>query len=347
MAAGLPSPSLPRKGSGGGADDAGASSSSTFQIPDSKTAQLGPPSLPRAGGGLDKLAVWVAAARPATLTAAFSPVAVGTALAYHDGAARAAAAAAALLGAMFIQIGTNLVNDVEDFERGADAADRLGPRRATQTGDLGARTVRAAAALVFAVAALCGVYLTALGGWPILVLGVLSIASGIAYTAGPWPLAYLGLGDLFVFLFFGLAAVLGTYYVQVGAISGLAWLCALPIGCLATAILVVNNTRDVDTDARAGKRTLAVRCGAAAARREYVLLVATAFAAAPAVAWQLGHAAALLPLAALPRGWNLIARLFAAHSGEDFNTLLRDTGRLQILYALLLATGVILCASPG
>jgi 1,4-dihydroxy-2-naphthoate octaprenyltransferase len=260
---------------------------------------------------------------------------------------RIGAALAALLGAVFIQIGTNLVNDVEDFERGADDAERLGPRRATQTGDLSAATVRKAALLSFAAAAACGIYLTALAGWPILVLGLLSIASGIAYTAGPWPLAYIGLGDLFVFVFFGLAAVAGTYYVQVGALGALPLLAAVPVGCLATAILVVNNTRDVRTDARAGKRTLAVRFGAAAARREYALLVAVAFAAVPILAWRVGGGAALLPLVLLPHALRLVRRLCAAQSGAEFNALLRDTALLQLFHALLLAAGVSLCASPS
>jgi len=281
------------------------------------------------------------------LTAAVAPVAVGTALAYHSGSLHGGAALTALLGAMCIQIGTNLVNDVEDFERGADDTDRRGPRRATQTGDLSASTVRRAALLSFGGAALCGLYLGSLGGWPILLLGVVSIASGIAYTAGPWPLAYVGLGDLFVFLFFGLAAVGGTYYVQTGSFGALPLLAAVPVGCLATAILVVNNTRDIDTDARAGKRTLAVRFGAALARRQYALLVALAFAPLPLLAWQLGGAAPLLPALLIPRGYTLIRRLVAARSGPDFNILLRDTALFQLSHALLLALGVILCASPG
>jgi 1,4-dihydroxy-2-naphthoate octaprenyltransferase len=286
-------------------------------------------------------APWITAARPQTLTAAIAPVMVGSALAFRDAGFRAGPALAALAGAVFIQIGTNLVNDVEDFERGADDAERLGPQRATQSGLLSPAEVRRAALITFAGAALCGIYLTVQVGWPILVLGIASILAGIAYTAGPWPLGYHGLGDLFVFLFFGLAAVGGTYFVQTGELSSAAVLLAIPIGALATAILVVNNIRDVATDTRVGKRTLAVRFGPAAARWQYLGLLAAAYIVPVLV---LKNAYAALPLLSAPWAARLGARLLTTSDAPTLNSLLRDTARLQLGYAVLLAAALLACA---
>ncbi len=290
---------------------------------------------------MSALATWWMAARPATLTASIAPVIVGTAHAARDGSTHWPAALAALVGAMLIQVGTNLVNDVEDFERGADDAGRSGPARAVERGLLTAAQVRRGALLSFAAAAAVGCYLITVGGWPILVLGLVSILSGIAYTAGPWPLAYLGLGDVFVFLFFGIAAVCGTYFVQTGAVTIPVVLSGTAIGALATAILAVNNTRDVDGDRGAGKRTLAVRFGPAATRAEYALLLAWAFAVPIELSRQVSSGAVLLALLAAPWVPVLIRRIYSA-SGSALNPLLRDTARLELAFAALLSIGLLL-----
>ena len=284
---------------------------------------------------------WWMAARPATLTASIAPVIVGTAHAVRDGAPHWTAAAAALAGAVLIQVGTNLVNDVEDFERGADDEHRTGPLRAVERGLLTPAQVRRAALLCFATAAAVGSYLVYVCGWPILLLGVASIASGIAYTAGPSPLAYLGLGDVFVFVFFGLAAVGGTYFVQAGAITAPVLLSGTAIGALATAILAVNNTRDVDNDRRAGKRTLAVRLGPAATRAEYAVLIGIAIATPLLLYRRLQAPAVLLASLVGIGGLALVWRIHTAQ-GAALNPLLRDTARLELSYAVALAVGLIL-----
>jgi len=282
---------------------------------------------------------WLMAARPATLTASVGPVIVGTAHALRDGSAHAGGALACLAGAMLIQIGTNLINDVEDFERGADDENRIGPARAVEQGLLRPDQVRAGAIACFSGASAIGCYLVYLGGWPILWLGIASIVSGIAYTAGPWPLAYLGIGDFFVFVFFGVAAVCGTYYVQAGSVTPPVALSGSAIGALAMAILAVNNTRDVDNDRRAGKRTLAVRMGVSATRAEYALALVFAGTAPLILALNLGSAATLLPLLAAPRGISLVRRVYRS-SGPALNPLLGQTAQLELLYAALLSIGL-------
>jgi 1,4-dihydroxy-2-naphthoate octaprenyltransferase len=217
--------------------------------------------------------VWLMAARPATLPASIVPVLVGTAAGVHGGFFVLLPFLSALMAAVLIQIGANLANDLFDFEKGADTSQRLGPPRVTQCGLASPQQVRLAMTLSFGVAALIGLYLIAVGGWPILVVGVLSLAAGIAYTGGPWPLGYHGLGDLFVFIFFGLVAVIGSAYLQTGTLSSTALAAAFPMGCTVTAILVVNNLRDIETDRHAGKRTLAVRLGAPLTRVQYTLLL--------------------------------------------------------------------------
>lgn len=220
---------------------------------------------------------WLLASRPATLTAAIVPVAVGSAVAKSVYGFSLWPALAALFGALWIQIGTNFANDVYDFKKGADTEDRVGPIRAAQAGLLTPRQLFVGMFVAFGLATLCGAYLLFHAGWPIAVIGVASIASGIAYTGGPYPLGYNGLGDLFVFIFFGFIAVCGTTFVQVGSVPNLAIWASIPVGALATAILVVNNIRDADTDVLCGKRTLAVRLGRNAARLEYILLIASAY----------------------------------------------------------------------
>jgi len=292
--------------------------------------------------GADRMRVWLLAARPATLTAGVVPVVVGSALAARDGSFRAGPAAAALLGGLLIQIGTNFANDVDDFERGADTEQRLGPARATQQGLLSPRQVRRAAWLCFGAAAAVGLYLVAVSGWPILLLGIAAILSGLAYTGGPWPLGYHGLGDVFVFLFFGLAAVLGTYYVQANAVSSPALLGAISVGALATAILVVNNARDVGTDRVAGKRTLAVRFGEGAARIEFLVLLAAAYFV-PVCLWAAGGFTTwvLLPLLTLPLALALARRFNRAADGAAFNAALRNTARLHGIFGMLLGVGLL------
>jgi 1,4-dihydroxy-2-naphthoate polyprenyltransferase len=284
------------------------------------------------------LGVWILAARPRTLSAAVTPVVVGTAVAASQGSLRPIPALAALLSAISIQIGTNLANDYHDFERGADTSERVGPRRVTQSGLVAPRTVRSAAIGIFGIAGVLGVYLTIAGGWPIFVVGVASIAAGWLYTGGPWPLGYHGLGDAFVFVFFGLVAVTGTVYVQVHSVPPAAWIAAVPVGALATAILVVNNLRDIVTDAKAGKRTLATRIGVGATRAQYVLLLAVAFAA-PFFLARVATPWAVLPLVSFPLAIPPL-RLVLGRTGAALNPALGGTARLQISYGLLLAIGL-------
>lgn len=287
---------------------------------------------------MGSLQTWVLACRPKTLSAAVTPVAVGSACAYARGGFRAGPAAAALGGALLLQIGTNLANDVLDFEKGADTAERLGPLRVVQAGLIPAARVRAAAVLSFGLATLAGVYLTWVAGPWVVAIGVASVAAGFLYTGGPYPLGYHGLGELFVFVFFGVVAVCGTAFVEAGAVPRLAWYASLPVGALAAAILVVNNLRDRETDARAGKATLAVRWGARAAVIEYRLLLALAYGV-PAVLAIGGHAAALLPLATAPLALVLL-RTVARARGAELNRVLAGTARLLLVHGLLFAAGL-------
>ena len=288
------------------------------------------------------LRAWLMATRPPTLLAAVVPVAVGTAVAMAEGSPRFGPALAALAGALLLQIGANFANDVFDFEKGADTSERLGPVRAVQAGLLTAKSVRRGMLVVFALALLVGAYLTSVAGPAIVVIGLASIAAAVAYTGGPYPLGYHGLGELFVLLFFGFVAVAGTAFVQLGRIPELAWWAAVPVGSLATAILVVNNLRDIATDAPAGKRTLAVRFGERGAVVEYALCLASAYAV-PALLFANGSAGplVLLPFATLP----LAVGLFLAVSrerGRALNPLLGRTARLLFLQGILFALGLAL-----
>jgi len=285
---------------------------------------------------------WWLALRPATLTASAAPVLVGTGAAWADGRFAAGPALAALVGASLLQIGANFANDVFDFERGADTHDRLGPQRATQQGWISAAQMKRAMWLAFAAATVVGLYLTAVAGWPVLALGLLSIAAAYLYTGGPRPYGYLGLGDLAVFVFFGFGAVAGTYYVQAHGVSTLAWLAAIPIGALATAILVVNNLRDIETDARAGKHTLAVRLGDGPTRSYYLLLLAVAYLM-PALLWWRGLADGwvMLPWLSLPLAVRL-ARRMLHERGLALNGCLVRTARLEVVFGLLFALGLAL-----
>jgi 1,4-dihydroxy-2-naphthoate octaprenyltransferase len=287
------------------------------------------------------LRIWLMAARPPTLPAAVVPVLVGTAAVARI-AFRPLPFAAALLAAVLIQVGTNFANDYFDFHKGADTAERLGPVRVTQSGLIPAHTVRSAMVLVFGLAALVGLYLVFVGGWPILVIGLLSIAAGVLYTGGPYPLAYHGLGDAFVFIFFGLVAVCGTAYLHTGTVPALAALAALPVALIVTAIIVVNNLRDIDTDRQARKHTLAVLIGRRATRIEYLLLIVGAYLL-PLLGPLLGlvSAWALLPWLTLPLAITLFRTVFA-EQGRVLNRALAGTGRLHLLFGVLFAIGLLI-----
>lgn len=283
---------------------------------------------------------WWLAIRPATLTASAAPVLVGSGAAWFEGAFAPGPAFAALIGAFLLQIGANFANDVFDFERGADNAERLGPQRATQQGWISAAQMKRAMWLAFAGATAVGLYLTWVAGWPVLALGLVSIAAAYLYTGGPRPYGYLGLGDLSVFLFFGPGAVAGTYYVQALEVSELALLASLPIGALATAILVVNNLRDIETDARANKRTLAVRIGDRPTRTYYFVLLAVAYAMPAVILWRgLADASVLLPWLSLPLAARLAARM-RHEGGLALNGCLVRTARLEVVFGLLFALGL-------
>ena len=290
--------------------------------------------------GFDREA-WLMAARPRTLAVAVGPIAVGTAVAALEGGARLWPAFAALLGAMLLQLGSNFANDVYDFENGADTDERIGPARATQLGLLTPGQMRQGMVAVFAAATLVGVYLIAVAGWPIAAVGIASIIAAIAYTGGPWPFGYHGLGDPMVFLFFGVVAVVGATYVQTLEVSTLAFAASIPVGALATATLVVNNVRDRDTDVKAGKRTLAVRLGARGGRLEYVSLVALAYWMLPVCYWAFEQSAWIfLPLVTLPRACQLLNRVFHSSDGPTLNEALGGTAQLGMFYSLLFAIGL-------
>ena len=300
-------------------------------------------SAPAAQGGITRGRAWLLATRPKTLPAALSPVIVGAAAAAGDGAFAALPALAALAGALLLQIGVNLANDYFDFHSGIDTAERKGPLRVTQSGLIPPGQVRLAMAAALAAAALVGVYLVARGGTPILAVGVASILAALAYSGGPWPLASKGVADLFVFVFFGPVAVCGTYFVQAGALTPAPAAAAIGPGLLITAILVVNNLRDIETDARAGKRTLAVRLGARGALAEYVLLLVGAFLAPPMLlAGGVRGAAILLPLLSVPLAIPLVRTLATRREdGPAMNAALAGTARLTLVYCLLLAIGLL------
>jgi 1,4-dihydroxy-2-naphthoate polyprenyltransferase len=286
--------------------------------------------------------IWLMAARPRTLPAAVAPVLVGTALAATEDTFKALTFLAALLGALFIQVGTNLSNDYSDARRGADTEDRLGPVRVTAGGLVPPRQVLVATYVAFALAVLAGSYLIATAGWELLLVGAASILAGVLYTGGPRPYGYEGLGEVFVFLFFGVVAVTGSYYAQVERLEWEALVLAVPVGLLAAAILVVNNVRDLETDRRAGKRTLAVRLGRDRSRALYVAMVAGAFVTAQAP-WLLGSLSPWLALAllAVPLALPVIRTVRTRTDGPALNGALAGTGQLQLAFCLLLSAGIL------
>jgi 1,4-dihydroxy-2-naphthoate octaprenyltransferase len=286
--------------------------------------------------------IWVMAARLRTLPAAIAPVLVGTSLALGAGRFRPLAFVAALLGAIFIQVGTNLSNDYSDARRGADTEDRLGPVRVTAGGLVPPGQVLLATYVTFGLAVVCGAYLVAVAGPELLAVGAASILAGVLYTGGPRPYGYEGLGEVFVFLFFGIVAVVGSYFVQFEALPWEPFVCAVPVGLLASAILVVNNVRDIDTDRRAGKRTLAVRIGRERTRVLYAAMLALAFVTAP-LPWVFGsmNAWLLLPLAVVPLALRLIGVVRTRTDGPSLNVALARTGALQLLFCVLYSAGIL------
>jgi 1,4-dihydroxy-2-naphthoate polyprenyltransferase len=289
------------------------------------------------------LRIWAIAARPRTLPAAVAPVLVGTALAASEDVFRPLAFGAALIGSIFIQIGTNLSNDYSDARRGADTEERLGPVRVTAGGLVPPRKVLVATWLAFGIAVAAGIYLIALVGWELLLIGAASILAGVLYTGGPRPYGYEGLGELFVFLFFGLVAVAGSYYVQTEELTRLAVDLGVSVGLLAAAILVVNNIRDLETDRRAGKRTLAVRLGRERTRWLFVAMLVLAFLNIVAVVVT-GEADAwlLISLAAAPLAAPLIRTVRTRTDGPALNRALADAGRLLAVFSILLSAGLLL-----
>jgi 1,4-dihydroxy-2-naphthoate polyprenyltransferase len=288
--------------------------------------------------------IWLMAARPRTLPAAIAPVLVGTAAAVEAADhLRVGAFVGALVGSIFIQIGTNLANDYSDAKRGADSADRLGPVRVSSSGLVAPRRVLVATWLAFGVAVAAGIYLAALAGPLILAVGAASILAGVLYTGGPRPYGYAGMGELFVFVFFGLVAVNGSYYVQLERLDWLPFALSVPIGFLATAILVVNNVRDIETDRRAGKRTLAVRLGRERSRRLYGSLVIGAFVVLPlGVLLADGPGWALLALLSAPLAAAPMRLVFGHTDGPSLNLALARTGGLLGAFSLLLAAGLVI-----
>jgi 1,4-dihydroxy-2-naphthoate octaprenyltransferase len=285
---------------------------------------------------------WWLAVRPKTLPAAASGVVVGTALAWRDGRFSVGPALAALGVALLLQIASNLANDVFDDERGADTADRLGPVRVTQAGLLRRGQVKRGVLVVVGCALAIGVYLTAVRGAAVPALGMAAIVAAVAYSGGPWPLGYHGLGEVFVLVFFGLAAVVGTYWVQTGGASLLAWLMAAAVGAPVTAIIVVNNLRDIEQDRVAGKRTVAVRVGVGATRVEYAALMAVPYLlVAVLVVAGMAPPAAMLSWISLPLCLRATRRVFA-QTGRALNLALAETGQATLAYSALFALGVVL-----
>jgi 1,4-dihydroxy-2-naphthoate octaprenyltransferase len=291
---------------------------------------------------LNNWQAWGLAIRPRTLPAAASGVVMGSALAWRDGFFRLDATLVCLFAALLLQIGSNLANDVFDFERGTDTPERLGPTRVTQAGLLSSSQVKFGMGIVFALSAMLGLYLAWLGGWPIIIVGIAAIISAIAYTGGPFPLGYYGLGDVFVFIFFGLASVAGTYYVQAGVVSSAAWLMTIPPGLIVTAILVVNNLRDLENDGKAGKHTLAVIFGERFAKIEYLLCVLVAYLILPFAAWMgIIPWLSLLAWASLPIAFRT-ARTVFTQKGRPLNAALAGTGQTAFMFSVLFWIGLAL-----
>ena len=290
------------------------------------------------------LRAWAMASRPHTLTISINPVLVGCALAWAEtGRIDIPLMLLSALGALLLQTGTNLDNDVSDFERGTDRAGRLGLPRATALGLLEPGQVRSASRACFALATAIGLVLAWRGGWPIMIAGFAAAAAAMGYSGGPQPISYTPFGDVVVWLFFGLVAVGGTYYLQTGSLSSGALTAATMVGFPATAVLVVNNYRDLDPDARVGKRTLAVCLGRAFSRWEYAVLMLGPFALLAVLASQTRIGTSLLlPALSLPMAFGLVRRFWRERPGPAFNALLARTAKFQVLFAALLCVAILL-----
>ena len=302
-----------------------------------------PVAVQRAPVGVSGARIWLMAARPRTLPAAIAPVLVGTSLAGFQHAFHPLRFVAALLGAILIQVGANLSNDYSDARRGADAEDRLGPVRVTAGGLVPPRQVLVATYVSFGLAVLIGIYLIVVAGWLLLVIGVASIVAGVLYTGGPRPYGYEGLGEVFVFLFFGVVAVAGSYYVQVRDLDWEAFAVSVPVGLLAAGILIVNNIRDIESDRRAGKRTLAVRLGRARTRAMFAVVIALPFPLA-LVIWVAGPLTAWVAVCwlATPLAASLVRTVFTRTDGPSLNGALARSGMLQLVFCVLLSAGLLL-----
>jgi len=288
-----------------------------------------------------QLNYWLLTIRPKTLSISVAPVLVGCALAWKDNHLfDTAVAMACLIGAMLIQIGTNLHNDAADFERGADTADRIGPERATAQGWFTAKQVKRAALISFLCAFFIGIYLVWIGGWPIVALGLLSLLAGYAYTGGPLPIAYTPSGELFVFLFFGLAAVTGSYYLQTATLNWQVLVISAAIGLLAAAVLLVNNYRDLDTDQKANKKTLTFYLGRQWTKAAYTLFMLIPFALAAMLFSKAAYV--WLVILVLPFSLVLIRHFHQKTPGPIFNEILANTAKHQLSFSLLLSIGLIL-----
>jgi len=284
---------------------------------------------------------WLLAARLKTLPAAISPVILGCALAFHDGFFHVLICAMTLFAAVLIQIGTNFANDVFDFQKGADRDDRLGPTRVTQAGLISPEKMKKAVWQSFTLAIFTGFYLAYIGGWPIVIIGLASITAGIAYTGGPYPLGYHGWGDVFVFIFFGLIAVPGTYYLQTGRVNELSLYMGTIMGMLSTAILVVNNLRDADTDTLSGKKTLAVRFGKRFSKIQYSILILIPFLLPLYICWNIENELTLLiTIFTLPISLHLIKQIYSL-TGRDLNLVLARTARFLFIFTILLSVGLV------
>lgn len=300
------------------------------------------PSSASAAGGfrVPKWRAWIMASRLPTLPAAVVPVIVGGALALRHATFNRWAFVAALGSALLIQIGTNFANDLFDYHKGADTEERTGPVRVCQAGLLSPGEVMKGTWLTFGLAFAIGMYLVYLGGWPILAVGLAAILCGLGYTGGPWPLAYHGLGDIFAFLFFGVVAVVGTYFVLAKAISPDVWWVSLPVAALVTAILVVNNLRDIETDRLAGKRTLAVRLGKRGTQLEYIALLALAYGVPAAMSFVDREPWLWLPWLTLPLALRQVRTVFTA-TGRELNAALKGTGKLHLFYGVLFSLSLL------
>ena len=291
---------------------------------------------------ISKTESWILASRPKTLPAAIMPVFVGTSIAIYDGLFDLSAAIIALVCSLLIQIGTNFINDLYDYLKGSDKKNRVGPVRVLVNGLISVKEMRIGIAIVFGSAFLLGMYLVYLGGWVVFIIGVLSLIAGYSYTAGPFPLAYNGLGDIFVFIFFGFVGTIGTYYVQAHEISMMAVWSSIPVGALVTNILVVNNYRDIEEDRAAGKLTLAVIFGSTFAKMHYLLFMILSYAILLVVYFTFKQSLfVFLPLLTLPLSIKLIKMIFRI-TGKELNKTLELTAKLSAIYGLLFAVGIIL-----